>query len=331
MPPPTTAIEQYQRPTLDHPAVDALARSLGVDPSTAQDLGGTMSLNVAVPARGAVLRVHAPFASRTRLLALQQLRRRLAGAGLVVGEPLELDGRSLRPTGPYLAELERFIAHEKPPPTWESYLWMYEAMGRLHRHVAGAPVRLPRPVVATYGPPSSLRRWLRLTARAVADDAEAVHLAERARRLVRDLERRWVSAPRLPHRLVHGDIRLGNVAWTCREPRDAAYFDFGFAADRPRIHDLAYSLFWIILRPDDRGRADTFAWDDLPQLLAAYEDGAGERLLATERAALLPYLAAVPLYLAAVAGYTPDPVATLRGERPSLEIAEGVLSGTFRT
>ena len=45
-----------------------------------------------------------------------------------------------------------------------------------------------------------------------------------------------------------------------------------------------------------------------------------------ERRALAPYLAAVPLYLAAIAGHTPDPVGVLLGERPFLRIAEWVLS-----
>lgn len=327
MPRRATDLEQYQRPRLGDPVVDGLVRSVGVDPASAVDLGGTMSLNVHVPDESAVLRVHAPFASRSRLLALQQLRRRLASRGLVVGAPMDLHGRELRRAGPYLAELERHIAHEKPSPTWPSYVWMYEAMGRLHRHTADVPVRLPRPQVSTYGPPSSLRTWLRVTEAAVGQDPEARSLVERTRALVRRLEARWIPATRLPRRVIHGDVRLGNVATTV--DGDAAYFDFGFAADRPRIHELAYSLFWIVLRPDDRGRAETFAWADLPDLLAAYERGAAERLHEVERVALVPFLAAVPLYLAAVAGYTPDPVATLRGEEPGLEIAAGVLSGTF--
>jgi Ser/Thr protein kinase RdoA (MazF antagonist) len=300
---------------------------------TATDLGGTMSLNILVPdAVDAVLRIHARFATRTRIRALQDLRSHLAGAGLVVGDPLEVHGKHVVRAGPYLAELERHVAHEKPLPTWDAYRWLYGAMGRLHRHTDNAPAHVPRPVVATYGPPSSLRRWLRTTEQAVAHDERARSLVEQTRTLLRRLEARWTRPAELPARLVHGDVRLGNVAWTTgTERRDAAYFDFGFAAVRPRIHELAYSLFWIILRPDDSGRAETFAWDELPALVDAYEHGASERLLDVEHQALIPYAAAVPLYLAAVAGYTPDPVATLLGEVPSLAVAAGLLGDTVRS
>jgi hypothetical protein len=64
----------------------------------ATDLGGTMSLNVGLtpagphPAgsrpAGLVLRVHRPLISRARLLALQAVRRSLAGQGLGVPAPL---------------------------------------------------------------------------------------------------------------------------------------------------------------------------------------------------------------------------------------------------
>jgi len=84
-------------------------------------------------------------------------------------------------------------------------------------------------------------------------------------------------------------------------------------------------LSWIVLRPDDRGRAEEFDWNSVDELIAAYEDGAKTNLTAVERSALGPYLAAVPLYLAAIAGDTPDPSEHLRGERPFLRIAEWVL------
>jgi Ser/Thr protein kinase RdoA (MazF antagonist) len=200
---------------------------------------------------------------------------------------------------------------------------MYEAMGRLHRALATTTTTPPRPAVATYGPPRSSRRWLAETERAALDD-EARAVADHARRLRRRLERTWVPATALPNQLVHGDVRLGNVATAPTSDRPV-YLDFGFAALRPRIHELAYSLLWIVLRPDDSGRPEGFRWDQVRELVDAYEHGAGTTLDERERAAFAPYLAAVPIYFAAVAGYMPDPSSTLRGEVPSLRIAEWVL------
>jgi Ser/Thr protein kinase RdoA (MazF antagonist) len=134
-----------------------------------------------------------------------------------------------------------------------------------------------------------------------------------------------VPATALPGQVVHGDVRLGNVART--PDGRTAFLDFGFAARRPRIHDLAYSLSWIVLRPDDSGTGADFAWERrLPELVSAYEDGAHRALEPLERQALVPYLAAVPLALACVAGFTPTPVANLRDQQPFVAIAEWVLA-----
>ena len=324
MAPRVGELGRYRRPRLGDPAVRRLLVRLDVQDATAADLGGTMSLNVAVPSVGGVLRVHAPFESGARLRELRALRAHLAGRGLSVGVPLPLDGRALRRVGDGWAELETFVDHHKPPPTWDSYVWMYEAMGRLHRHLAAATGHLRRPVVSTYGPPGSVRRWLAATEAVVGGDTEAVALAAWAGRLLRELTRLWVPAKLLPRQVVHGDIRLGNIGRA--GTGDPAYLDFGFAAHRPRVHDLAYSLLWIVLRPDDSGRPEEFGWERVAELVAAYEHGAGDVLSADETTALAPYLASVALYLASVAAFTPSPAQTLRGEAASLRIAEWVLS-----
>jgi Ser/Thr protein kinase RdoA (MazF antagonist) len=135
-----------------------------------------------------------------------------------------------------------------------------------------------------------------------------------------------VPAADLSAQLVHGDVRLSNVRRTTEG--ETVYFDFGFLARRPRIHDLAYALAWMMLRPDGRGTAEEFAWETVPQLVTAYEDAARTTLAVKERRALAPYIAAVPLYLAALAGYTNDPVAHLRDQtrRTFLRIGEWLLA-----
>ena len=317
----TEVADTDDRPSAEDDLVRSLLRRL--DAEGANDLGGTMSLNLHLESQSQVLRVHKGSATRGRIRALRALRRRLSERGLTVGVPTPLFGADILRVGPYLAETEIYIDHLKPPPTPDSYLWMYDAMGRLHRHTEPPLERLPRPGVSTYGPPSSLRRWFRISARAVADDEEAARTLRWAMTLLRKLEAQWVKPTDLPSRIVHGDIRLGNVAQTA--DAGPAYLDFGFAANRPRIHELAYSLTWIILRPDDSGRADDFDWPFLRELVLAYESAAAVRLEEVERSALGPYAAAVPLYLAAIAGLAPDPVAHLRGEVPFLRIAQWIL------
>jgi aminoglycoside phosphotransferase (APT) family kinase protein len=148
--------------------------------------------------------------------------------------------------------------------------------------------------------------------------------ARRVWALIRKLAVQWKPARSLPTQIVHGDIRLANVGRA--DDGRAAYLDFGFSARRPRVHDVAYSLFWMVLRPDGRGLAEEFAWERLAELIDAYQEGAGWRLEPTERLALLPYLAAVPLYLAAISGYTSNPLEHLLELASSIDIAEWVLS-----
>jgi Ser/Thr protein kinase RdoA (MazF antagonist) len=243
--------------------------------------------------------------------------------GLTVAVAIELDGGPIRQVGDFLAEVERFLPHSKPPATLESYAWMFEATGRLHRSLAllSAP---PAPEVATFGEPERLRTELAATRSRVGSHSDALEIVDLAERLVGDLATMWISPIRLPQQVVHGDVRLGNVALT--NDGSPAFFDFGFAARRPRVHELAYSLAWMVLRPDDSGTGDSFDWDQVPQLIAAYERGRGDAVLPVELKALPIYLAAVPLYLASIAGYTRDPAAQLRGEVPFLRIAEWVIA-----
>jgi Ser/Thr protein kinase RdoA (MazF antagonist) len=295
--------------------------------SETSDLGGCFCVNVRLHESGLVLRVQPQFVSRRRVLALQEIRRQLARQGLQVGMPRTWRSRPLLRCRGCLVELETYVAHEKPEATWESYTWMFRGMGRLHRALSQIEVPLPRPLVSTYAPPGSLHRWLPAAERAVAHDPVAADMAALARRLLPVLRRQWVPASTLPRHLIHGDVRLGNIGLT--PEGGTLYLDFGFAAVRPRIHELAYSLAWMILRPDGSGTADSFPWHKVPDLVGEYEDAAGTSLTAEEHAALAPSIAAVPLYHAATVGFHADPVTQLRDDRDGyafLRISEWLLA-----
>jgi Ser/Thr protein kinase RdoA (MazF antagonist) len=313
------------RPLLSNPNVQRLAAHIAPG-STATDLGGVMSLNVGLHPAGLVLRVHQPFVSRPRLLAIQEVRRRLAGQGLAVPIPLPWRGKTVVRCGNRWAELEAYLPNERPAPTPEAYTWLFGAMGALDRALAGLELPVPRPVYATYGPPSTLLRWLPVTESAARGDPEAAGIARLLRELVRRLRTQWVPATALPVQLVHGDVRLGNV---CRTPEGKPlYLDFGFLARRPRVHELAYAIAWMVLALDGHRAPERFAWEHVARLIEEYETAAGTTLTAVEMQALAPYAAAVPLFQAAVAGFRDDAVEALRDglRRPFMRVSEWLLA-----
>ena len=62
------------------------------------------------------------------------------------------------------------------------------------------------------------------------------------------------------------------------------------------------------------------------RLIEAYEAAGGGRLTAAERRALAPYTAAVPLFYAALDGFTEDPAGKLRTRLPFLRLSEWLLA-----
>jgi Ser/Thr protein kinase RdoA (MazF antagonist) len=197
-------------------------------------------------------------------------------------------------------------------------------MGTLHRVLAALDLSVPRPLVATYAPPSSLRRWLPGTQAAVKDDPEAASIAQLLGDLIRRLEKQWLPASHLPQQLIHGDVRLSNV---CQIPEGKiVYLDFGFLAYRPRIHDLAYSLAFMMYTLHRHLSPERFPWQHIPRLVEAYEFEAPSRLTEEERRALVAYTAAVPLYAAALDGFSLRPVGQLQGRLPFLRLSEWLLA-----
>lgn len=311
------------RPLLNDLAVQRLVAEI-TPGSHAIDLGGVMSLNARLDPAGLVLRVHQPFVSRQRLLALQEVRRSLAGVGLTVPVPLQWRTSPVFRCKNRWAELEEYLPHERLKPALASYTWLFGAMGTLHHALAALDLTVPRPLVATYAPPGSLRRWLPVLESAVQDDPEASTIARLVHDLVRRLRSRWLPESRLPRHLVHGDVCLRNV---CRTPEGkTVYLDFGFLAHRPRIHDLAYSLAFMVRALGGQEAPNHFPWDCVPRLVEAYEAAAHARLTVAERRALVPYTAAVPLYAAALDGFTNDPVGLLRHRLSFLHLSEWLLA-----
>jgi Ser/Thr protein kinase RdoA (MazF antagonist) len=311
------------RPQLHNPHVQRLAAEI-CPGAQVTDLGGTMSLNARLDPAGVVLRVHQPFVSRQRLLAVQQVRRRLAELGLVVPVALPWRNAQVFRCGNRWAELEEYLPHERTQTGYDSYCWMFGVLGTLHRQLSALDVTVPRSLAATYAPPGSLRRWLPVTETAVQGDIEAANIAQLLRDLVRRLRTQWWPASHLPQQLIHGDVRLSNVGRT--KDAKTVYLDFGFLAYKPRIHDLAYSLAFMVLALHGHQAPEHFAWQSVAQMVEAYEATANARLTTAERQALAPYTAAVPLFAAALDGFTNDPAGQLRGRLPFLRLSEWLLT-----
>jgi Ser/Thr protein kinase RdoA (MazF antagonist) len=226
--------------------------------------------------------------------------------------------------GNHWAELEEYLPHERPAPTLGSYSWMFRAMGTLDHALKQLDLPVPCPDYGTYAPPSSLRWWLPVTETAVRGDPEAADVARCLRALVRQLRRQWLPETELPMQLVHGDVRLSNVCRTA-EGR-TVYFDFGFLAWRPRIHELAYALAFMLLALGGHRVLYSFAWERIPRLVEEYEATASVGLTPAERRALAPYTASVLLYAAALDGFTENPVEKLLSRRSFLQLSAWLLA-----
>jgi Ser/Thr protein kinase RdoA (MazF antagonist) len=244
--------------------------------------------------------------------------------GLIVPVAFSWRNLSVLRCGNRWAELEEYLPHRRAEPGYDSYRWLFGALGTLHRSLAEIGLTVPRPLVATYATPGSLRRWLPVTEAAVQNDREAADIANLLRSLSRQLRGQWISASRLPQHLVHGDVRLSNVGQT--EAGQTVYLDFGFLAHRPRIHDLAYSFAFMVLALRGNLGPERFAWHYVLRLVEEYETHANSSLTALERLALAPYTAAIPLYAAALDGFSNDPAGQLRSRLPFLRLSEWLLA-----
>ena len=224
------------------------------------------------------------------------------------------------------AEMDRYLPHERPAPSPQAYRWLFHAIGVLHRTLRAYELHVPRPYWTTYGPPTTLLRWLPTLQTAVQGDQESEAMAHRVHRLVAQFRRQWIPATHLPRHLIHGDMRLGNI---CRDPHGTTlYLDFGFLAHRPRVYELGYSLAWMLLALDGCEDPASFRWELVAELLQIYEEAAGVDLTPLEHEALGPCIVSVPLYQAAICGFMRDPVADLRSDmrHSFLHLAEWVLA-----
>lgn len=304
------------RPSIDDPDVEDLLASIG-RASRSKDVGGYTSLNVLVEPDGLVVRVHRPFVSRRRILAQQAVRAELAGRGLRVPEPCDRNGVGVLRCGWGWAEIEDAVEHRSLPPTADTYTWLFEGLGGLHRALAKLTVTVvPRPVTPMYVGPRTLRAWLEATLRTGRSVSEPAGTVSHLRCLIGRLSRQWIRRDLLPTQLIHADVHTGNIC--LGDGGDTVYLDFSSMQDAPRVFDLAYALaYYLYLYCDyDVEALESFEWEDVRRWVSAYETAANRRLGTMERAALIPYTALVPMYYTVTHGI----------DKPFLELSDWLLS-----
>src|SRR5579859_6299820 len=276
------------RASPDDPAVSALIDRVARGAGWA-DMGGAFNLNVRIDVEPpVVLRVHRPWVRRGRVAGLRRLRERLQRTPIRVARPRRLSGCDLLRVADRWAEMEEFIDHVQPRADEDSYVRLFEELGRLHTALKAVwEPRPPEPLDdhRTFG---QLRYSVGFTRRRLGPRSEPV--VQRMRQLTGDLSRlrKEVELPCAP---IHGDYKLGNAG----ELPDGSWvtFDLDFARVRERLYDIAGSLNHV---------AQSGALPEPLRLLDAYEGTAPEPLTRDEHRWLPGAVALIPLHWAATAG-----------------------------
>jgi len=280
------------RASPDDPAVSALidrvARGAGWT-----DIGGAFNLNLRIDAEPpVVLRVHRPWVRRGRVEGMRRLRERLQRTQVRVARPIPICGRDVLRVADRWAELEEFIDHVQPRADEESYVRLFEELGRLHSALKAVWEPSPPEPLDDHRTFGQLRYSVGFTRRRLGPRSEP--LVRRMRQLTGELSkvRKEVELPCAP---IHGDYKLGNAG----ELSDGSWvtFDLDFARVRERLYDVAASLHQV---------APSGELVEPRRLLDAYESTAPEPLTRDEHRWLPGALALVPLHWAATAGLVGD-------------------------
>jgi Ser/Thr protein kinase RdoA (MazF antagonist) len=291
-----------RKPVLTPAIAHAVRRTWGVELGDAADLGGSTGLNLRAATDGSpvVVRVHRPHVTGPRVEALQLAREAAATGGVPVARAiLGHDGQRVAVATGCVIEVEEFVDSDATMDSLPRIRAAIAMLGRLHDALATAELPhaadelsfanyLSAGEVATKTPNGVARiRALDPALREAADLSEALadELATAHRRL----------AP-LPTQWCHGDFWDNNVLF--RTGDIVLVTDFGFMNRRPRIDDLALTLYFTLGELDPAGHGEPARV--LAGLTDAYDSGTRRPLSPAERHALPLALARQPLWSIAV-------------------------------
>ena len=284
------------RASTDDRAVSALIARVARGAGWA-DIGGGFNLNVRIDAASpVVLRVHRPWVRRGRVAGLRRLRERLQRTQVRVARPIPIAGGDLLRVADRWAEIEEFIDHVRPRAGEDSYVRLFEELGRLHAALKEVWEPGPSEPLDDHRTLGQLRYSVGFTRRRLGPRSEPV--VRRMRQLTGELSklREGLELPCAP---IQGDFKLGNAG----ELSDGSWatFDLDFVRVRERLYDVAGSLNHVVQSGPD-GVGPPVELLEPRRLLDAYEGTAPEPLTPDEHRWLPGALALVPLHWAATAG-----------------------------
>src|SRR4051812_9159484 len=288
------------RASEDDPAVLALIARVAEGAGWA-DIGGGVNLNVRIDDEPpVVLRGHRPWGRRGRGAGLRRLRGRLQRMEVRVARPIRISGCDVLRVADRWAEMEEFIDHVQPRADEESYVRLFEELGRLHTALNAVWEPSPPEPLDDHRTFGQLRYSVGFTRRRLGPRSEPV--VHRMRQLSGELSklRKEVELPCAP---IHGDYKLGNAG----ELSDGSWvtFDLDFVRVRERVYDIASSLNHVAQSGPD-GVGHPVESLEPRRLLDAYESTAPEPLTRDEYRWLPGALALIPLHWAATAGLAGD-------------------------
>ncbi len=305
------------RPRASPALSEAVERAYGLSLAAATDLGGSANLNLLVPAADSrvVVRVYRHHVTEGRLRAIQHARAVVSEGGVpCVAVVRSAGGAPYLHLGEHLVEVEPFVesdAHMDSLPHIGAGLPM---LGRVHDLLAGIDLA----ATAHWVPPfaNSVDPVGVVDATRVGTDPirswdpthEESALADAADRLAAACAEARTPFIGLPGQLVHGDYWDNNDAF--RGGELVRVGDFDFMGVRPRIDDLALTLFFTASMSPDA--FDLTKWRELAALVERYDAGTARPLTATERAALPVAVARQPLWSIAMWAAHLDDVHTAR-------------------
>jgi Ser/Thr protein kinase RdoA (MazF antagonist) len=277
------------------------------DGTNVHDLGGSSNLNLlltdtdAAGPRRYVVRVYRPWVTAARLADMQLVRRQLAQGGVPCALPVStLDGEPWIVVDGRLVEVEPYIEHDAKMDSWQRLETGLPLLGRIHTllqplHVSEDGRNAP---AANHIEPQDVLSATLLGTQRIGQwhDASPVELqlagaSEELARLV-DRQQRALGIEGLSRQLVHGDYWDNNVLF--RDGRIVLVADLDFMGERPRVDDLALTLYYTNSTFSDDPTSNERI-HSLRRLVDAYDAGLDEALTSAERAALPLVLARTPL------------------------------------
>ena len=315
--------------------LDVVSAHYGLEPlANHSDLEDSFNLNFVVRDgdQRLVVRVYRSSTTAPRLEAVQRVRRFLIDDGLPFA-PLRstLDGSGWCEFDGRLIEVEQFVPSQTYMKSFEHIRLAMPVLAHLHNRLGVAPATdaaATAPVanhVDSVHVVASVAAGLAV-ARSASLSAEGSRYAVVAETLSHQVRRAEAQdRGQLRCQLVHGDYWDDNVKFT--GPRVSLITDLDFMGVRPRVDDLALTLFYTNER---LGRDDSSAQRraQLRELVDTYDEALRPHLSKAERQALPYAIARTPLcFIAQSADSGAAAAAEVVGERgPALSWALAMIN-----